>query len=381
MTHHSREGIYIKNEVQVNFNVRRCLIEFGKWLRDKKDFPVRLVVYVKKNYRFRASNNELVTASFFAPYDKNVEPYIRIATGDYDELLDEFGLGYTLSLYLLSMAHEIAHYEQWIDDKPFSECEADIRAEKIVESYIDFKINEINSYFEKVKCNVYINIIKIKSIYSQSPLDVQLTIIVQMELFNDNQEIKKWLIELTKDINFNTRYYAISALSSFEGKDVIEAVKQSLLDKEEMVRIYAVQTLEYVGDESLVELLFDLLSDSSPLVRGYTAVAISTLTTDKVIVTNYLEKMISKEKTSKAKLRIYVGLYNLGKKEVLPNILKYLFSQSNDIKIPTIIYLTNIADKNNKDIILHNFEKLSQIEDDISIKKELETAKKELNEI
>ncbi|MFS0605303.1 hypothetical protein [Peribacillus frigoritolerans] len=49
---------------------------------------------------------------FFAPYDKTVEPYIRIATGDYEESVSERGKNDALWAILSSMAHEIIHYQQ-----------------------------------------------------------------------------------------------------------------------------------------------------------------------------------------------------------------------------------------------------------------------------
>ena len=68
-------------------------------------------MYLKKDYQIKNKySKELVSATFFAPYDKAIEPYIRIATGDYEELVSERGEIDALWALLGSMAHEIVHY-------------------------------------------------------------------------------------------------------------------------------------------------------------------------------------------------------------------------------------------------------------------------------
>ncbi|WHY77265.1 hypothetical protein QNH20_24860 [Neobacillus sp. WH10] len=72
----------------------------------------------------------MVSATFFAPFDKNVEPYIRIATGDYEELVLERGEIDALWAILGSMEQEIIHYQQWFGDKDLDEDEAENRSEE-----------------------------------------------------------------------------------------------------------------------------------------------------------------------------------------------------------------------------------------------------------
>ncbi len=55
-----------------------------------------------------------MSASFFAPYDHNVEPYIRIATGDYPDLKKELGRDDSLAAFIVSLSHEVIHYHQWV---------------------------------------------------------------------------------------------------------------------------------------------------------------------------------------------------------------------------------------------------------------------------
>ena len=61
---------------------------------------------------------------FFGPIDLHEEPYIRIAVGDYEDLLRERfhgdiqeGKDNALAAILCSIAHELSHYFQWIKDQ------------------------------------------------------------------------------------------------------------------------------------------------------------------------------------------------------------------------------------------------------------------------
>ena len=69
----------------------------------------------KTDYQLKTRDTrELASATFFAPYDKTVEPYIRIATGDYEVLVSERGKNHALWAILRSMAHEI---RKWMRKK------------------------------------------------------------------------------------------------------------------------------------------------------------------------------------------------------------------------------------------------------------------------
>ncbi len=60
-------------------------------------------------------HGERVSASFFAPWSRRVEPFIRIATGEYPQLKKEWGEETALVSHLISLAHEIIHYLQWVE--------------------------------------------------------------------------------------------------------------------------------------------------------------------------------------------------------------------------------------------------------------------------
>lgn len=139
---YQRSGLRIRCEKGVNSKVRQSCIDFAVWLRLNMEFPIRVVVYIKKDYQIKTiDTKEMVSATFFSPYQKNVEPYIRVATGDYEELVTERGEENAIFAILNSMAHELIHYQQWIEDRDFdeieaeNEVEAENKAPKLVEDY------------------------------------------------------------------------------------------------------------------------------------------------------------------------------------------------------------------------------------------------------
>jgi hypothetical protein len=136
MENYPRAGLRLRCESGVYPEVRTVCIKFCKWLRTKMDFPIRVVIYLKVDYRIRnITTKELVSATFFAPHDKNVEPYIRVATGDYDELIMKRGKKDALYAMLDSIAHEIIHYHQWLEDKELNEEDAEEQGYNLVDRY------------------------------------------------------------------------------------------------------------------------------------------------------------------------------------------------------------------------------------------------------
>lgn len=116
----TRTGLRIRGQ-RGHPAVRAALKRFARWLRQEYDFPIRLPVYLNPHRRHTTVEGEEASASFFAPDTPNVEPYIRIATGDYDDLVAESGEHDALASYICSLAHEIVHYQQWIADGCTSE--------------------------------------------------------------------------------------------------------------------------------------------------------------------------------------------------------------------------------------------------------------------
>lgn len=114
-----RSGLRLRFDRGVDPEVRRACLEFAAWLRKEYEFPMRVPIYFKKTPVIHTLSGEVASASFFAPYDKSAEPYIRVAVGDYYDLLSECGKDNALAAILSSMIHELSHYFQWLKDFSF----------------------------------------------------------------------------------------------------------------------------------------------------------------------------------------------------------------------------------------------------------------------
>ncbi len=115
--------------------VRDAYVRFTKWLRRNYEFPIRVPVYLNSWERHVTVHGELASASFFGPFSPDVQPYIRIATGDYPDLRKERGRDNALASYLHSLCHEVVHYQQWAQTGEMSERGVWTRAATMVKRY------------------------------------------------------------------------------------------------------------------------------------------------------------------------------------------------------------------------------------------------------
>ncbi len=125
----------IDDRLKIVFN------DFSKWLRKKYVFPIRVSVYIKNSFYIKAMDGENVSATFLGPFDRLAEPYIKIAVGDYYDLVEKYNEFNALCSSIASLAHELTHYYQWLNDVVLSENQeerqANYYARKIVQTYLD----------------------------------------------------------------------------------------------------------------------------------------------------------------------------------------------------------------------------------------------------
>ena len=117
-------------------DVRRCLVRYARWLRERVDFPVRVTVYLSPRTVLATPAGALEHSILFVSPDRRESPYIRIASGDYADLLRERGRDNALAAYLGSLSHEVVHYRQWIERKPLTERGVDRKARAMVNAYM-----------------------------------------------------------------------------------------------------------------------------------------------------------------------------------------------------------------------------------------------------
>lgn len=131
----SRKGLRVKTDEGVHDDVRLAIKNLASWLRGRYDFPIRLPIYIKSATTIKSAGGIDVSAKFFAPFDRNEEPYITIATGGYASDVSKFGIHDSLASVLHSVLHEILHYNQWINGEDLNEDGIECAADKLLEDY------------------------------------------------------------------------------------------------------------------------------------------------------------------------------------------------------------------------------------------------------
>ncbi len=136
-----RKGLRLRFDKGVDEEVKEACLSFANWLREQYCFPVRVPIYFKNTSYLRTVDKEGAYATFFRPDSYNVEPYIRIAVGDYENLKKDWGRENAICAYLADMAHELTHYYQWINDIKLTrigeERQATVYKDRIVSSYLE----------------------------------------------------------------------------------------------------------------------------------------------------------------------------------------------------------------------------------------------------
>lgn len=110
-----RTGLSLRFDKDVDSEVKRACKEFALFLRKEYFFPIRIVVYIKNLRKIVAMDGDKVYGTIWIPDDYNDKPYARIAVGDYKDLEKQIGKDTALTSILLTIAHELTHYFQWIN--------------------------------------------------------------------------------------------------------------------------------------------------------------------------------------------------------------------------------------------------------------------------
>ena len=134
-----RIGLYLRFEKGIDTEIKRACKDFCKWLRLNYCFPIRITIYFKESESVISKNKERFSGLFWGPFNKNDEPYIKIATGDIQEIINEKGKDNGLGAMLFTIAHELSHYFQWIKDidNDHDERQAKYYSREIVYDYAE----------------------------------------------------------------------------------------------------------------------------------------------------------------------------------------------------------------------------------------------------
>lgn len=138
-----QSGLYIRYDSDVDQELKSALMQFVKWLRVYYKFPMRVRIYVKSAEFVKSKDGDRVYGTFWGPNNKSREPHIKIATGDYIAMKDEFGPKQAINMICWTLSHELTHYFQWINGVILSpsseEKQASLCARYVVEYFLGSK--------------------------------------------------------------------------------------------------------------------------------------------------------------------------------------------------------------------------------------------------
>lgn len=149
-----KSGLRLHFESGVNGEVKSACKDFAAFLREKYFFPLRINVYIKSSRRITAADGEKVVGTFFSYFDIAKPPYIRVAAGDYIELCKEYNKKEAIIKILQTLAHELTHYFQYINDIKLTKIGEERQATNysfyIIEEYIEYRKKKYSENFDSL---------------------------------------------------------------------------------------------------------------------------------------------------------------------------------------------------------------------------------------
>ena len=138
-----KRGISFRFDSTIHEELRRQCLGFSNYLRTEYFFPLKITVYIKDKRKVRASDGDFCEGIFASKSDDfSKEPCIYIAGGKYSEKKTQEEKDNELAWILWTIAHELTHYFQWINDLPLTEIGMERQANK----YGYFLFDEYNEY-------------------------------------------------------------------------------------------------------------------------------------------------------------------------------------------------------------------------------------------
>ena len=104
---------------------------------------MRIPIYFKNVPYIKAKDGDHVSAIFFGPYERYIEPFISISLGKFADDVNIYGYKNCIIGIFNSITHELTHYFQWINSLELTEEAEESQAERysrmIVYDYAEVK--------------------------------------------------------------------------------------------------------------------------------------------------------------------------------------------------------------------------------------------------
>ncbi len=183
---------------------------------------------------------------------------------------------------------------------------------------------------------------------------------------NNNYEIKIEVCNILND-------YFITYFDKYE-----KILLNLLNDKDELVRIEAIEVLGAIGNVKYAKNLLILLKDKSWLVRASVFEALGDIKAIEYI--QKLKSLLSTINNNEEKVRVYYALYKLSsKKKYLTLLLDLLNDNNYRVRCSTANLLYYLVNKKNKKRILKNLNKVLKKEITIAGKSSIAGSIKDIN--
>jgi HEAT repeat protein len=201
------------------------------------------------------------------------------------------------------------------------------------------------------------------------------SIILQNTKAPFDQEI---LIKL-RNRDYSVRKDALKIVEETGNIEYFTEVIRLLNDKNEIIRADAVQTLFFLSKEKSLKYLIEKLDDKHRFVRSAAATFIGEVG-DKSAIKD-LENALCRERSNTAKVGILEGLYLLGQRKRLHELLLLLKSKKYQVRcavVETVKYL--ILEDADRKYVITKFETALKNEPTIAVQSSIKAALKQLKE-
>lgn len=301
-----RKGLRLRFDKDIKSEVKDSFLGIARWLRSNYSFPMRVPVYVKSSVRVKARDGDYCAGIFFEPYHYNDEPYIRIATGDYDTLVQERGVLQAKIALLFPLLHELTHYYQWINSVELTEIgkerQANRYAQEVMEDYIEYlglgdcirQPDDISKLSDRIRAG--------------------------------NNDCKDEIERLSNDRNPFVRQQLAILLAENMNRHAVEVLKRLACDKNYLVQTEALGSLMGVSEEGIKDIVCQCMNSPHPLVRGYAYRCLSETNENVKIIRQHLQMVV--EKNTWARIMLFIGEARVGDSTKIQKLTK-MFSKCN----------------------------------------------------
>jgi len=193
---------------------------------------------------------------------------------------------------------------------------------------------------------------------------------------SDSEKVGRMLTYLLRDKAALVRSEAIKALMKINNDRYLSELVPLLDDKDEVVRVDAIECVALLGGKSASKYLIRLISDRSELVRAYAGTVLGEIGGKSYAKT--MEKRLEQERGGLAKLGLLEGLFLLGQKERLSEILKLINSKRYHVRCSVANTLPSLVNKDNKKIIAESLINAFKREATVAAKSSIRDALKKI---